>query len=135
MTPEEYGSFLNLLLECERAGAKLLSAYCDELPAASDLYAWLAAIQRDEARNCSVLIHLLLDAGVAPSTAVGDFYRKGLLIRGWRDRLAFLNRGQQWVADRIAAELPRIERAGRRRPLEAMHEAHLANIRICEEQL
>jgi nitronate monooxygenase len=82
-----------------------------------------------------VLIHLLLDAGVAPSTAVGDFYRKGLLIRGWRDRLAFLNRGQQWVADRIAAELPRIERAGRRRPLEAMHESHLANIRICAEQL
>ena len=135
MTPEEYGSFLNLLLECERAGAKLLSAYCDELPSQSDQYAWLSAIQRDEARNCSVLIHLLLDAGVTPSTAVGDFYRKGLLIRGWRERLAFLNRGQQWVADRIAAELPRIERAGRRRPLEAMHESHLANIRICAEQL
>jgi nitronate monooxygenase len=135
MTPEEYARLLNLLLECERAGAKLLAAYCDELPPHSDLYAWLAAIQRDEARNCSVLIHLLLDAGVEPSTAVGDFYRKGLQIRGWRERLEFLNRGQQWVADRLAAALPKIEAAGRRRPLQVMHESHVANIRICEEQL
>jgi len=29
---EEYGAFLNQLLEAERAGARLLSAYLDELP-------------------------------------------------------------------------------------------------------
>ena len=134
MSPEEYGRLLNLLLECERAGAKLLSAYCDELPAGSALHGRLALVQRDEARNCSVLIHLLLDAGLTPSTQVGAFYQKGLQIRGWQERLEFLNRGQQWVADRIAAELPRMEKLKGRRALQAMHESHLANIRICEEQ-
>lgn len=32
MTRQELGSLLNLLLEGERAGAKLLSAWLDELP-------------------------------------------------------------------------------------------------------
>jgi nitronate monooxygenase len=135
MTQDEYAQLLNLLLECERAGAKLLAAYCDELPEDSDLFAWLRLVQRDEARNCSVLIHLLLEAGVEPSAAVGDFYRKGLQVRGWRERLEFLNRGQQWVAERIAAELPRMEKLMGRRPLQTMYESHLANIRLCEEQL
>lgn len=31
MTQAERGGFLNLLLEAERAGAKLISAYLDEL--------------------------------------------------------------------------------------------------------
>jgi nitronate monooxygenase len=132
---EEYGRLLNLLLECERAGAKLLAAYCDELPAGSQLHARLSRVQRDEARNCSVLIHLLLDAGVEPTTQVGSFYRKGLELRDWEERLKFLNRGQQWVADRIAADLPRIEKAAGRKALQAMYDSHLANIEICEEQL
>jgi nitronate monooxygenase len=131
----EYGRLLNLLLECERAGAKLLAAYCDELPAGSPLHARLSRVQRDEARNCSVLIHLLLDAGVEPTTQVGSFYRKGLELRGWEERLKFLNRGQQWVADRIAADLPRIEKATGRKALQSMYDSHLANIEICEEQL
>jgi hypothetical protein len=33
MSPEELGRLLNLLLEAERAGARLLAAYLDELPA------------------------------------------------------------------------------------------------------
>lgn len=135
MSAAEYGELLNLLLECERAGAKLLAAYCDELSPDSELYAWLLAIQRDEARNCAILIHLLLEAGVAPTTAVGRFYAKGLAIRGWRERLEFLNRGQQWVADRLAAELPRLAGLAGRKALEKMHESHLANIRICAEQI
>ncbi len=51
MTLEEYGELLNLLLECERAGAKLLVAYCDELPPGSRAGARLNAVQRDEART------------------------------------------------------------------------------------
>lgn len=131
MTPDEYGRFLNLLLECERAGAKLLAAYCDESPAGSGLHARLHQVQRDEARNCSVLIHLLLEAGVEPTTAVGAFYQKGLQVQGWPERLEFLNRGQQWVADRLAGELPRLNGSGRRR-LEIMYRSHLENIRLCE---
>ena len=135
MSSEEYGHLLNLLLECERAGAKLLAAYCDELPADSEFHARLSLVQRDEARNCSVLVHLLLEAGLEPTTRVGSFYQKGLHIRGWRERLEFLNRGQQWVADRIAAELPRVSKFLGRRALQAMHESHVDNIRLCEEQL
>lgn len=135
MTREEYGALLNLLLECERAGAKLLVAYCDELPAGSAAGARLSAVQRDEARNCSVLIHLLLDAGIQPSTAVGSFYEKGLQIRGLPERLQFLNRGQQWVADRIAAELPRVSVVAGKRALLAMHRSHLANIDACRGPL
>ena len=62
---------------------------------------------------------------------MGGFYRKGLQIRGWPQRLDFLNRGQQWVADRLAAALPRLDGSARRR-LEEMHRSHLENIRLCE---
>lgn len=135
MTREEYGRLLNVLLESERAGAKLLAAYADELPLDSDAWSWLRLVQRDEARNCSILIHLLLEEGFEPSTAVGDFYRKGLGIRGWNERLQFLNRGQRWVADRIAAALPRLSAFVGRRPLQAMYDSHLVNIAICKEQM
>jgi Domain of unknown function (DUF6306) len=135
MAREEYGTLLTTLLEAERAGAKLLAAYADELPADSDAWAWLRLIQRDEARNCAVLIHLLLEDGFRPSMSVGDFYRRGLAIRGWNERLRFLNRGQQWVADCIAAALPRLPQCAGHKPLQDMYESHLANIAICKEQM
>ena len=121
----DYPGVLNELLEAERAGAKLAAAWVDELPPGSTLGEKLRAVQRDEARNCAVLIHLLLEAGVAPSLATGDFYRKGLAIRGWPERLAFLERGQAWVARRIAAALPGIPTPQGRRLLAAMHKSHL----------
>ena len=90
MAPDEYGALLNQLLEAERAGAKLLSAYLDELQPGSSMWESIRAVQLDEARNCAVLIHLLLEAEVTPTPAVGDFYGRGLAIRGWRERLEFL---------------------------------------------
>jgi hypothetical protein len=68
---------------------------------------------------------------VTPTPAVGDFYGRGLAIRGWRERLAFLNRGQAWVARRIAVALPRVPEK-HRRALQAMHDSHVANIESCE---
>jgi hypothetical protein len=135
MPREELGRLLNLLLEAERAGAKLLAAYLDELPPGTGDWVGLHAVQRDEARNCAVLIHYLLEAEVAPSTATGEFYRKGLGIRGWRERLEFLNRGQRWVAKRIASALPRIPPSAEKSALQAMHESHLVNIALCEQLL
>lgn len=135
MTRAEYGRLLNALLEAERAGAKLIAAYASELPLDSDACAWLGVIQRDEARNCSVLIHLLLEDGIEPSIAVADSYRTGLEIRGWRQRMRFLNRGHQAVAERIAAALPRLSKFIGRKPLQAMHDSHLINIGICEQHL
>ena len=132
MSRDEYGRLLNVLLEAERAGAKLLAAYVNELPIGSGELDTLSEVQLDEARNCAVLIHLLLDADIEPSMAVGDFYRQGLELRGWRERLAFLNRGQAWVAKRIAAALPGISRPCARAVLQTMLDSHLSNIGICE---
>jgi hypothetical protein len=128
---DELGRLLNLLLEAERAGAKLLAAYLDELPPGSRLFATLHEVQRDEARNCAALIHLLLDCDTEPSMATGDFYEKGLAIHGARERLEFLNRGQRWVAKRIAAALPRVSNAHTKAILQEMHASHLSNISIC----
>ena len=132
MSRAEFGAFLNTLLEAERAGAKLLAAYVDELPPESSAWTALRRLQRDEAHNCAVLIHLLLNAEVEPSSAVGEFYEKGLALRRWSERLEFLNRGQAWVARRIAAALPRIQELGARAALRTMHESHLENIGLCE---
>jgi nitronate monooxygenase len=132
MNQDEYVRLLKLLLEAERAGAKLLAAYARELPPGAAALAALESVQRDEARNCAVLIHYLLEAGAEPSTATGDFYRKGLAIQDWHERLEFLNRGQAWVARRIAEALPRLDPSPARKALQDMHESHLVNIERCE---
>lgn len=53
MSPQELGRLLNLLLEAERAGARLLAAYLEELPPGTAEWVGLHAVQRDEARNCA----------------------------------------------------------------------------------
>ena len=132
MSRRDFGTFLNTLLEAERAGAKLLAAYVAELPPQSTAWTALHKIQRDEAHNCAVLIHLLLNAEIEPSMGVGDFYERGLARRKWSERLELLNRGQSWVAKRIAEALPRIPEVGARTALRAMHESHVQNIDLCE---
>ena len=134
MAPEEYGAFLNTLLEAERAGAKLLSAYLNELTPGSFMWKAIREVQLDESRNCSTLVHLLLEAEVTPTSAVGSFYGRGLAMRDWRERLQFLNRGQAWVARRLAAALPRVPESARR-ALQAMLDSHVANIGSCEALL
>lgn len=132
---EDLGRLLNLLLEAERAGARLLAGYLDELPSGSGEWVGLHTVQRDEARNCAVLIHHLIEADVTPSMATGEFYRRGLEIQGWRERLEFLNRGQRWVVKRIAQALPHLPPSAARDALQAMHESHLINIALCERLL
>jgi nitronate monooxygenase len=130
MSSAEYGEFLNELLAAERAGAKLLAAYVNELPPASLKWRLLRGVQRDEARNCAVLIHLLLEAEATPTPAVGSFYGRGLAIDGWRERLEFLNRGQGWVARRLAEAIARVPESARA-TLKSMHDSHVANIQRC----
>jgi nitronate monooxygenase len=134
MTVHEYGAFLNELLEAERAGAKLLSAYQDELPPGSFKWKCIRSVQLDEARNCAVLIHLALEAEATPTSSVGSFYGRGLAINGWGERLRFLNRGQAWVARRLAAAIPRVPESARE-VLQKMHDSHVANIESCEALL
>lgn len=132
MTPRELSALLNQLLEGERAGARLLAAWMAEAAPASLLYRRLRDLHGDEARNCSVLIHYLLDAGAVPSVHTGEFFDKAIVLRDWDERLAYLNRGQDWVARKVAAALPRLGPSSLRNALQEMHDSHFANIARCE---
>lgn len=132
MTRAEVGELLNTLLEAERAGAAVLTAFMREI----DLDAWgrdeMRRMQRDEAHNCGVLIGLLAHLETPASRATGEFLHKALAIRETAARLEFLNRGQGWVERRIAEALPRIADARVHQALEAMRLSHSVNIAACE---
>jgi 5-formyltetrahydrofolate cyclo-ligase len=132
MQAEEEIGLLNMLLEAERAGAKVLSAFLDDYQPDTPAWRQLAAVQRDEAKNCAILADLIRRLGGAPSTATGDFLGKALAVEGRAARLQFLNRGQGWVARKIAEALPNVKEDFVRSALAAMHESHLLNIEACE---
>lgn len=132
MPTEELIGLLNVLLEAERAGAKVLAAFLNDYERDTPAWRQLAALQRDEARNCVILMDLIRRVNGTPSTATGDFLGKALAVEGKEARLQFLNRGQNWVARKISEALPRLEQDFVRDALFAMHESHLLNIEACE---
>jgi 5-formyltetrahydrofolate cyclo-ligase len=132
MSAEEVIGLLNVLLEAERAGAKVLAAFLDDYERDTPAWRQVAAVQRDEAGNCVILIDLIRRLGGAPSAATGDFLGKALAVEGRAARLQFLNRGQGWVARKIAEALPNVKEDFVRSALAAMHESHLLNIEACE---
>lgn len=132
MSAKEAIALLNVLLEAERAGAKVLAAFLDDYQRDTPAWRQLAAVQRDEAKNCAILIDLIRRLGDIPSAATGDFLDKALAVEGRAGRLQFLNRGQGWVARKIAEALPSVKEDFVRNALAAMHESHLLNIEACE---
>lgn len=136
LSTDDLARLLNTLLEAERAGAKVLAAFVDQMTSLPpEARARLAGIQRDESRNCVILIDLLRHFDRQRSRATGDFLDRALAIQGTRERLEFLNRGQAWVARQIAAALPRIRDARVREALAMMRTSHLDNIHACEALL
>jgi 5,10-methenyltetrahydrofolate synthetase len=132
MAAGEVIALLNVLLEAERAGAKVLAAFLNDYPQDTPAWRQLAAVQRDEARNCAILIDLVQRLGGSPSAATGDFLDKALAVEGRAARLQFLNRGQGWVARKIVEALPSVQEDFVRGALSAMHESHLLNIEGCD---
>jgi len=65
---------------------------------------------------------------VAPSAAVGAFYDSAMAIEGVEARLAFVNRGQGWVARKLRTLLPKIRDDALHEVLRQMLEAHEQNI-------
>ena len=126
---------LNRLLEDERAGARVIAAYLEEYDPASAAAVRLLAVQRDEARNCAILMGLIRDAGGTPSAATGDFLEKALAVQGRAERLAFLNRGQAWVARKIAEVLPELPAGPLQQALAEMQVSHVENIDACDSLL
>ena len=133
LTREELGSFLNALLEAERAGARVLRVFAAQMPIGEEALLELQRVQRDESRNCALLLGLLRKIGAEPSKRTGDFAERAIAVEGVLERLEFLNRGQAWVARRIAGALARVEDPEVREVLAAMHDSHLANVAACEE--
>jgi hypothetical protein len=132
---EELAELLNTLLEAERAGAKVLAAFLDEYPRESAAWNQLQRVQRDEAKNCSILIDSIRSLGNTPSSSVGEFFNKALAVQGRAARLKFLNRGQGWVARKIAEALPRIPQGPIHEMLLEMYSSHIANIEACDALL
>jgi 5,10-methenyltetrahydrofolate synthetase len=132
LSGDELISFLNVLLEAERAGARVLAAFLNDFERDSPAWKQLAAVQRDEAKNCAILIDLIRRLNGTASAATGDFLDKALAVEGRVARLQFLNRGQQWVARKISEALPHVKQDFVRDALFAMHESHLLNIEACD---
>jgi hypothetical protein len=132
MPAEELIRLLNVLLEAERAGAKVLAAFLNDYERGTPAWRQLATVQRDEAQNCVILMDLIRSVNGTPSTATGDFLDKALAVEGKAARLQFLNRGQKWVARKIGEALPRLEQGFVRDALRAMRESHLLNIEACD---
>jgi hypothetical protein len=124
---EEIVEFLNVLLEAERAGARVMLMTTVE-SAEPELRALAAAIHHDEARWCGVLFGAVRRAGGVPSLRTGAFYEKAMAIVDLRMRLAFLNRGQAWVVGKLREMLPKVKDEELYGKLNEMLIAHERNI-------
>jgi hypothetical protein len=92
-------------------------------------------VHHDEARWCAMLLKQLKTLGVPASTKVGAFQDKALAIDGLPERIAFLNRGQGWVAKKLREMLPKVRDDALHRDLKEMLRAHEVNIARANEVL
>jgi hypothetical protein len=123
---------LDELLEAERAGARVTLQSARATPA-GPIATLLWAIQRDEARWCAMLADQLRVLGAEPSSKVGAFYGKAMAIADLGERIAFLNRGQGWVARKLREILPRVRDNRLYKELAEMLASHEANIALANE--
>lgn len=125
-TREEILADLNQLLEAERAGAFVAMA---SFHLADDAYAKLMhELRASESRWCAMLVRQIKRLGGTPSDKTGDFREKVLAIADPMERLAFINRGQGWVARKLREMAPRIRDEQLHFSLQAMCEAHVEGI-------
>jgi|tagenome__1003787_1003787.scaffolds.fasta_scaffold19290614_2 hypothetical protein len=124
MDAGEYAAFLSELLMVEHDRMRLLSAYLQELDVGSPEWEAIQSMQLSEIGNCAVLAALLREEGETPTPAAGRFYGRGLAIREGSKRLAFVRHIQAWLAQRLAAALPRVPQRARH-ALQEMLDSHL----------
>ena len=127
MAENELLALLNSLLEAERAGAQVAKISLKETTDPA-LQALLADVHQDEVKWCGMLLDAVHRLGGETSRVVGAFRDKALALPNMTERLALLNRGQDWVVRKIAAALEMNPDAETRAGLVAMQEAHRANI-------
>jgi hypothetical protein len=125
-------AFLNQLLEAERAGARVTAETAHAAESAV-IAALMRQIEQDEARWCALLHRHLTALGETPSPKVGAFYDKAMAIAELGARIAFLNRGQGWVARKLREMLPRLSDDRLHADLTEMLRSHEANIALANE--
>lgn len=131
---DELIAALNELLEAERAGARVALETLSQ--AAEDALAPLIMdIQRDEVRWCKMLMSVIRSVGATPSSATGNFYQKAIIIEDLKDRLLFVNRGQEWVVRRLQSLISRVDDAFIRQQLLEMMDAHIKNIDLVKDSI
>lgn|SRR5690606_27099174 len=129
---EDLIAALNELLEAERAGAFVARASLRDAP--PEMAPLLKAVWADEARWCAMLIGQLRRLSAVPSRKRGAFAEKAMAIADPRERLVFLNRGQNWVVRKLAELRPRVRDDALHAALREMGESHVLNIRAAFEQ-
>ncbi len=124
---DELTTFLNELIEAERAGARvtLESARAVGIGPLAEL---LRAVQRDEAHWCAMLVRHVKALGEKPSPETGAIYGKAMAVAELRERIALLNRGQGWVVRKLRENLPRIRDDQLYADLSEMLRSHEINI-------
>lgn len=125
---------LNALLEAERAGAKAATVFRHEY-ANSDAAALIEQVRRDEAWCCGMVSGWIAKLGGEASQRTGDFLEKVLAKQGLQARLAFLNRGQDWVVRQLQAVIPTLDAGPLRADLQCMLDMHAVNIEACAAYL
>ncbi|HEY5210743.1 MAG TPA: DUF6306 domain-containing protein [Stellaceae bacterium] len=131
---DELVAFLNELLEAERAGSRVTldSAREAGTGAIADL---MSAVQRDEARWCAMLLRHVKELGAEPTPNMGAFYGKAMAVADMAERIAFLNRGQGWVAKKLRVMLPRVRDDGMHADFKNMLESHETNIALANKAI
>jgi hypothetical protein len=133
-SPSEIIEFLNLLLEAERAGARVAldSARQAGVGPMADL---LQHIRHDEARWCAMLLGQIQRLGGEASPRMGGFHAKAMAIGDLEPRLAFLNRGQGWVVRKLKEMMPRVRDQALYADLAHMLSSHEANITLANSMM
>ena len=117
---------LQTLISAERAGVHVASASLRECtdPALKPL---LERILAGEGESCRRLLVCLKHLGVEPNRETGSFYDKAMAIADMQQRLAFIDRGQQWVIRKLREHLPQCDDPLVRGELEEVLRIHEEN--------
>ncbi len=127
-------TFLNMLLEAERAGARITAKTATDTQNA-DLSALMKQVHGDEARWCAMLLGWIRRLDGEASPKVGDFYEKCLAYGDLLERAAFINRGQGWVVRKLREMLPKIRDNQMHADLSDMLTSHEHNIAQTNDML
>ncbi|SDS40645.1 DUF6306 domain-containing protein [Pseudomonas oryzae] len=117
---------LQTLISAERAGVQVASASLRECTGPS-LKPLLERILAGEGESCRRLLTCMKHLDVEPNRETGSFHDKAMAIADMQQRLAFIDRGQQWVIRKLREHLPQCSDPLVRDELEAVLRIHEEN--------